>query len=118
MSFKIDQFNERTQRQIRASLQAENTGKIAKLESNIGNEPLATKEVQRSTSTRFRVCVRTRRKRLLDEDNICEKFAIDALRYCGAIPDDNPERTRIEVTQTKCGKGESEEILIEVFELC
>jgi hypothetical protein len=56
------------------------------------------------------------RKRLLDEDNMCEKFIVDALRYCGIIADDRPATTKIEVTQRKCGPGEEEHVIVEIFQ--
>jgi hypothetical protein len=100
---------------IRANLSADDAGPIAKLERNPGNAPLAAKEVQRPTGNEFLVRIVSRRKRLLDQDNLCEKYIVDLLRYCGAITDDSPEQTQIQVAQTKCRKGEAEEITIEVF---
>lgn len=57
------------------------------------------------------------RKCLLDEDNLCEKYHVDCLRYSGIIPDDSPDKVRIETTQRKAAKGEEEHTLIEVFAL-
>ena len=120
MSFKLSQFNERTQAKIRKQLEADfhagNAGKVAVVESDPGNAPLEAKEVQGSDRGRVLVRFTTRRKRLLDEDNICPKFACDLCRYAGVIFDDAPERTKIEVHQTKCKKGEPEEITIEVYQ--
>jgi hypothetical protein len=121
MSFKLTDFNERTQRKIRAQLEADiqlkNAGKVAKLERDSGNAPLEAKKNQRSASSRFLVRIESRRKRLLDEDNICEKYLVDLLRYSGIIANDSPDQCRIEVSQTKCRKGEPEEITIEVFQI-
>ena len=119
MSFKLTDFNERNQAKIRKQLEADfhtgNAGKVAKLESDTGNAPLEAKKVQGQHSGRVLVRVTSRRKRLLDEDNLCEKYHVDLCRYAGVLSDDAPERTKIEVSQTKCRKGEPEEITIEVF---
>ena len=102
---------------IRANLSDGDSGAVAKLESNPRNAPLAKKEVQRPTGERFLVRIEGRRKRLLDVDNSCEKYLVDLIRYCGVIPDDAPDKCEIEVSQTKCKKGEQEEITIEVFRI-
>ena len=118
MSFKLFDFNERTQAKLRAQLEADiqlkNAGQVAKLERDSGNAPLEAEKNQRSDSSRFLVRIESRRKRLLDEDNICEKYLVDLLRYSGIIANDSPDQCRIEVGQTKCRKGEAEEITIAV----
>lgn len=120
MSFKLTDFNERTQAKIRKQLEADfhtgNAGKVAELESNPSHAPLEAKEVQGSDRGRFLVRVTTRRKRLIDESNLCYKYHEDLCRYAGALPSDAPEVTHSEVSQTKCKKGEPEEITIEVFQ--
>ena len=120
MSFKLTDFNERTQKQIQRQLHddlsARYAGQVAELESNPSHAPLEAKEVQGSDCGRVLVRVTTRRKRLLDESNQCYKFHEDLCRYAGAIPSDAPEVTHSEVSQTKCKKGEPEEITIEVFQ--
>jgi hypothetical protein len=62
MSFKLTDFNERTQKQIQRQLHddvsARYSRQVAELESNPSHAPLETKEVQRSD-----------RGRVLDEDN-------------------------------------------------
>ena len=120
MSFKLSQFNERTQAKIRKQLEDDlhtsNAGKVAVVESDSCYAPLEAKEVQGSTRQRFLVRIEGRRKRLLDVDNSCEKYLVDLLRYGGVIPDDSPDKCEIEVSQTKCRKGEQEEITIEVYQ--
>lgn len=67
-------------------------------------------------SAEYLVRVTSVRKRLLDEDNLCEKFHIDGLRYAGLLPDDAPAKCRIETTQRLCrGAGEEEKTIIELF---
>ena len=91
--------------------------KITKLESNSSNATLDTKEVQGRFSQKFLVRVTSVRKRLLDEDNLCEKYHVDLCRYAGIIPCDEAEKVKIEVCQKKAGKEDAEETIIEIFEL-
>tara|TARA_R110000868_G_scaffold394400_1_gene665725 strand:- start:1510 stop:1917 length:408 start_codon:yes stop_codon:yes gene_type:complete len=65
------------------------------------NEPLADDRAQAGHSGKHIVRVTSYRVRLLDEDNLCEKFHIDALRYSGILPSDAPDRTRIITSQEK-----------------
>ena len=120
MSFKLTDFNERTQKQIQRQLHddisARYDRKVAVVESDPGNAPLEANKVKGQHRGRVLVRVTTRRKRLLDEDNLCEKYHVDLCRYAGVVSDDAPERTKIEVHQTKCRKGEPEEITIEVYQ--
>lgn len=100
---------------LRANLQAEDAGAVAKLERNPSNASLAKKEVQGQVGRGFLVRVTSRRKRLIDQDNLCEKYHVDLCRYAGVIPDDAPGETQIEVSQTKCREGEAEEVTVEVW---
>lgn len=50
---------------------------------------------------KFIVRVVAFRCRLLDEDNLAEKFHVDALRYASILPCDSPGKASISVTQTK-----------------
>src|SRR5262245_14699047 len=56
--------------------------------------PVRTEEAR---SARYLVRFTDYRFRLLDEDNSCAKFHCDALRYCGLLPSDAPNRCKIEV---------------------
>lgn len=85
-----------------------------KLERDSGDAALATPQVQAGTDTRILVGVLSIRKRLLDEDNLCEKFLVDALKLIGAIPDDCPDKVTIATTQRKAAKGEAERTLITI----
>lgn len=66
-----------------------------------GNEhaPVCAEEVQGSRGQRFLVLVTSYRRRLLDEDNLCEKFHVDCCRHAGLLPDDSAKTTRIETRQ-------------------
>lgn len=96
-------------------LQAHDTGPPAELERHPRDESLGQDEVQEGTGKRILVRVTSVRKRLLDEDNLCEKYHIDLCRYAGILPSDAPGETKIETTQRKAGKEEQEHTLIEVF---
>ena len=100
---------------IRANLSAGDTEQVAKLESNPGHGALGKKKVQRSTGQRFFILVTSVRKRLLDEDNLCEKYHVDLCRYAGILPSDAPGQVQIKVCQRKAGKGENEETIIEIY---
>lgn len=89
---------------------------VAKLERRIGNESLAAPQVQKATGQRFLVCVTSIRRRLLDEDNLCEKYHVDLCRYAGMLPCDSPDEVTIQTSQRKAGKGESERTVIEITE--
>ncbi len=67
-------------------------------------------------SKRLLVRVTSVRLRLIDEDNLCEKYVVDCCRYAGLLPGDGPATTRIQATQRKVEKGESEHTLIEIYE--
>lgn len=98
----------------RANLLADLPREIAKLE-RYAKRPLASHpQVQTGLGKVFYVRVESVRERLLDEDNLCEKFIVDLLRYAGVIPNDNPSQTHVEVRQRKTDPGEGEKITVEV----
>ncbi len=59
--------------------------------------------------------VTSHRLRLLDEDNLCEKFVVDCCRYAGLIPTDSPDKAKIEVGQVKVGIKAAEKTVIEII---
>ena len=97
--------------------QPDDPGTAPKLEPDNGHGTLGALPVQRPAPTRFLVRVTSRRKRLLDEDNLCEKYHVDCCRYAGLLPGDGPGQTRIEVRQEKVEPGAQEETVIEIFEV-
>lgn len=96
-------------------LLAYNSKQIAIMERDSGNEPLAQEKVQGRTGERVLVRVTSVRKRLLDEDNLCEKYHVDLCRYAGIISGDEAGKTKIETTQRKAEKGEEEKVILEVI---
>ena len=89
----------------------------AVMERHSGDGAVGEIPIQGGLGKRFFVRVTAIRRRLIDQDNLCEKYHVDLLRYAsGGLFGDSPATTRIEVTQQKAGKGEPEEVRIEVFE--
>lgn len=63
---------------------------------------------ERSDSAKLLIRVKSFRRRLLDEDNLVEKWHVDALRYAGIVPSDAPDKAKIEVSQEKVKTKEEE----------
>lgn len=104
-------------KRLNADIETGDTGKVAKLESTPSDAPLAKGKVQKATSGRFFVSVKSYRRRLLDQDNLAEKYHVDLCRYCGALPADSPDQAQIEVSQEKASKSEQEKTVIEVWRI-
>jgi len=104
-------------RNFTVKLSADHPRPAPKLEPATRHEPLATPQTQGRDRQRFLVRVTSIRKRLLDEDNLAEKFHVDLCRYAGVIPGDEADKTKIEVCQRKAKKGEEERTVIEVEEI-
>lgn len=95
-----------------------------------GSDPIMCSKLERSSrastvgqnaaetghSGRVSVRVTSVRKRLIDEDNLCEKYVVDCCRYAGLIPDDDPGKVKIQVTQRKATKGEAEHTIVEIMD--
>lgn len=77
-------------------------------------KPLDSDQGKTQNSRRCVLRYTSYRCRLLDEDNWCTKFFTDALRYCGALPDDTPDKVTISVRQKKVAHRSQEKTLIEL----
>lgn len=66
---------------------------------------------------RVAVGVKSYRRRLLDEDNLCPKYFIDGLRYAGIISDDDPSKVRLQVSQEQVSKEADERTEITITPL-
>jgi hypothetical protein len=103
----VSKFSPAVQAQIAAQLYANRTphdhspAPAPILERGAGERPLATAQAQAGHSGKYLVRVVSFRCRLLDEDNLCEKYHVDGLRYAGLLPSDAPGCCRIETTQQK-----------------
>ena len=76
---------------------------------------LQPSQTQEGHPGRFLVRVTSFRRRLLDEDNLCEKYVVDCCRYAGLLPADDAGAAKIEVSQVQVRRKEEErtEVLIE-----
>ena len=88
-----------------------------KLERNLGDGAMGAVQVQAGLGGRFLVRVKAYRCRLLDEDNLCEKYHVDLCRYAGILSSDAPGTAKIEVSQEKVGSKEREFVLIEIYRI-
>jgi hypothetical protein len=84
------------------------------VERSFRDGPLAAPEAEAGHSGRFLVCVTSYRRRLLDQDNLCEKYHVDCSRYAGLLPADSPDRAEIKVSQIKVKTKDEEKTLIEI----
>lgn len=112
-----DLFPHATPDFIKANSHVEDPRKSPIVERNPRHATLEPPQPQRRDTTRFIVRVTAVRKRLIDVDNLCEKYHVDALRYCGLLPSDAPERTQIETSQRKAEKNEAPHVILEIFEI-
>ena len=99
---------EPTLRKPNANHNPNDTGATAKLERIAGDEPLAASKGKAESPSRIHLSIVSIRKRLCDPDNLSPKGLIDCLRYCGAIPGDEPDKITLETSQRKAEKGEEE----------
>ena len=101
----------------KTDIQPDGAGPAAQLERHTGDGAVGALQIQELAGKRFLVRVTARRARLLDWDNLCEKYHVDLLRYAsGKVFGDSPATTTIEVCQEKVEAGGREEVRIEVFE--
>ena len=84
------------------------TGATSKLEQDTRHGTLAEKPTETHSTGRVHIRFVSVRKRLLDPDNICEKWTLDCLRYIGVIRGDEPDKITLETSQRKAEKGEEE----------
>jgi len=85
-------------------------------ERAVRHESLGQEAREESHSGRVSVRVTSYRRRLLDPDNLCPKYFVDACRYAGFIRDDTAEEIEFTVGQVKVKAKEEErtEITIEM----
>lgn len=95
-------------------LKVQRAAPSAKLEHFVGKESVEATRGAGSDSGRYRVRITSRRKRLLDPDNLVGKYFVDSCRYAGLIPNDSATEIEYSITQVKVGKGEKEETIIEI----
>lgn len=93
----------RPRKRLRQSQKHENHSQLSSPEPKqaFQNESMGKASREGSHPTRFHVRVASYRRRLIDPDNLCPKYFIDCLRYCGWIPDDSAKQITLEVSQEK-----------------
>jgi len=88
-----------------------------KPESPVLDESLWPPQREGQNPRRFRICITSVRKRLIDPDNLCGKYFIDCCRYAGLIHSDAPQFIEVTTTQRKPVEGEEEHTLIDILPL-
>ena len=86
------------------------------LERSDQHAPDGAAPVQGARGQRFLVVVTSYRRKLLDEDNLCEKFHVDCCRYAGLLPSDSAKTTRIETRQVIVRDDEDLRTEIEIID--
>lgn len=79
--------------------------------------PLAARKAEGPNPTRVLVRVTSFRRRLLDEDNLAEKYFCDCARYAGLLQGDSPAEAQIEARQVKVARKENERTEVEISEM-
>lgn len=100
---------------ITTEADSQDSGQSPKLERPAVQKLVRRKKDKNSGARQVQIQVTDVRKRLSDDDNLCEKFIIDCLRRDGTIFDDSPKHARIFTTQRKCTNREDPHTLIEIF---
>lgn len=116
-AFALSDIPQRHHAEILTQLHPRDTRQAPVMESGFGAGALGAGEVERGHTGRVLVRVTSFRVRLLDEDNLCEKWHVDCLRYSGILSGDDPSQAKIETGQVKVKKKTEERVLIEVFPL-
>lgn len=88
-----------------------------KPEQIVRHEPLAKVKRAPENTPRFFIRIESRRLRLLDPDNLCPKYFIDAAKYAKLIPDDTAADIRFTINQVKVKKKDHECTVIEIREV-
>ena len=114
MSFKLTDFNERTQKAILSSLHSVSHAEQRECPETLAGGGEGKTQSPRPLHVRFTL----RRKSLLDVDAkyASTKDLLDCLTNAGVIPGDKEGQITLEVEQQKCRKGQAEETVVEVFE--
>lgn len=81
----------------------------AKPQHHAGEEQVVVDEGKEGSAGRIEVRITRCGVRLLDADNLAGgcKWTVDALRYQGLIPEDNPQAIRLIVSQKKVKRAET-----------
>lgn len=97
--------------------QPRDTGTPTVMESDLRPRALGKGKAKEGHSGRVLVRVTAFRVRLLDEDNLCEKYHVDCCRYAGLLSGDDPSQAKIQTSQVKVKRKQDERVLIEITPL-
>jgi hypothetical protein len=86
-----------------------------KPECAVPHEPVAAPEGKAQNPGRVLLRITSFRRRLIDPDNLCPKYFIDALRYAQVIGDDSAAHITLEVSQIKVKTKTEERTEVEVI---
>ena len=112
----LKRYPDANERFIQRVIDADSSGAVAVVEFPAVGASLETVKNQKGPTGRIFIRFVSVRKRLLDPDNLCEKYLLDCLRYTSLISGDEPEKVSIQTTQRKCQQGESERTIVEIYE--
>lgn len=86
-----------------------------KPEQALRDEPVGTPSRETLYTSRVLIRITSYRRRLLDPDNLCGKWFLDACRYSRLVRNDRPQDIELEVSQEKVRsrRNERTEIVIE-----
>lgn len=107
-------LNEIFPRASKDFLQANRASPGPEPERTVRDEPLAKAERKKAVPRRRILRITSFRTRLLDTDNLCPKYFIDALRMSGIIDDDTPKHIDLQVRQEKVRHRAEEKTTIEI----
>lgn len=101
-------------RASKSFLQANRALSNPKSEQVVRHESVATVK-RKKENPRCRILrITSYRTRLLDTDNLCPKYFVDALRYAGTIRDDSTKHIDLQVRQEKVKHRKEEKTVIEI----
>jgi len=103
--------------QVIAQLHPKDSRQTPVLESDLRDGALGKGKAKEGHTGRVLVRVTSFRVRLLDEDNLCEKYHVDCCRYAGLLSGDDPSQAKIETGQQKVKRKDQEHVLIEITPL-
>ena len=90
------------------------SGESAEPKSALWIEPMGEEEDEGGDFRRSRIRITSKRCRLLDPDNLCVKYIVDALRHCSVIKDDTTKEIEVFIKQEKVKTRKEEKTIIEV----
>jgi hypothetical protein len=93
------------------------TGKNPVVERRSRDGALGKRQSQKRDTGTFLVRVTAFRVRLLDEDNLCEKYHVDCCRYAGLLPSDAAGKAKITTSQEKVGSEAEERVEIVIYRI-